>query len=115
MQILNGAWVLATDSQNVGKTEGWFGRISPEAQPVPVPSIIQQVFPGYHGVAWYWHVFRLNTGLQQEERVLIRFGSVDYLAQVWLNGHYQGGAEGGETPFEFDISDSLNRSGENLL
>src|SRR5258706_8621839 len=53
VQILSGSWMLATDSQNVGQAEGWFAGVAPEAQPAPVPGIIQQVFPSYHGVAWY--------------------------------------------------------------
>jgi beta-galactosidase/beta-glucuronidase len=115
LQILNGSWLLATDSRNAGKAEGWFARMSPEAQPAPVPGILQQVFPGYHGVAWYWHSFRLLAGLPPKERLLLHFGAVDYLAEVWLNGHYLGAREGGETPFEFDVTDTISRSGENLL
>ena len=114
-QILNGPWVLATDRRNAGKAEGWSRRVSPEAQAAPVPGIIQQVFPGYHGVAWYWHVFRLQTVVQPDERLLIRFGAVDYLGEVWLNGQYLGAREGGETPFEFDVTESVNGEGENLL
>jgi beta-galactosidase/beta-glucuronidase len=58
MQILNGTWKLATDPDNAGRKERWFDAIRPEAKDAPVPGVIQQVYPAYHGVAWYWHAFR---------------------------------------------------------
>mgnify|MGYP005851833899 CR=1 FL=1 len=54
---LSGIWKLARDPQNVGRAERWFEAPRPEAEDVPVPGIIQQVFSGYHGVAWYWLSF----------------------------------------------------------
>jgi beta-galactosidase/beta-glucuronidase len=114
-RTLSGAWKLATDPQNVGRSERWFESVRAEAQDAPVPGIIQQVFPAYHGVAWYWHSFDLSGGGLNGGRALIRFGAVDYLADVWLNGAYLGAYEGGETPFEFDVTDSLKTNGSNLL
>lgn len=114
-QTLSGDWKLATDPNNVGRNERWFEGVRPEAQDAPVPGIIQQVFPAYHGVAWYWNSFDLNGGDLNGDRALLRFGAVDYLADVWLNGKYLGAYEGGETPFEFDVSDSLKTNGNNLL
>ena len=114
-QTLSGTWKLAVDPENKGRTDRWFEVVRPDAQDAPVPGIIQQVFPGYHGVAWYWHSFRLLPGPTTEDRVLIRFGAVDYVADVWLNGTYAGTYEGGETPFAFDVTDAIRTEGENLL
>ncbi len=50
-------WLLATDPTNVGREQEWFQATQPEAQPTKVPWIIQDAFPGYHGVAWYWRDF----------------------------------------------------------
>ena len=115
MHILKGRWKLATDPGNAGRDEGWFERIRRNAVDAPVPGVIQQAFPGYHGVAWYWHRFRLEARPSPDDRVLIRFGAVDYLADVWLNGTHLGAYEGGETPFEFDITREVKRKGDNLL
>jgi hypothetical protein len=117
MQTLNGTWILATDPDNTGRTAHWFDAIQSDAQPAPVPGIIQQVFPGYHGVAWYWHSFELAESGAPGERVLLRFGAVDYLAEVWLNGKLAGSHEGGETPFELDITELAytGAGGDNLL
>jgi hypothetical protein len=61
MQRLDGVWLLAVDPTNCGRAERWFERPHAEARPAPVPGIIQQIFPDYHGVAWYWHRFLLRT------------------------------------------------------
>ena len=106
MQILNGTWKLAADPDNAGRDEHWFDAVRSEAQDAPVPGVIQQVYPGYHGVAWYWHSFHHDERGAPGERVLIRFGAVDYLAEVWLNGRWAGSHEGGETPFELDVTES---------
>jgi len=115
VQMLSGTWKLAVDPANEGLKNRWFEGIRPEGKEAPVPGIIQQVFPGYHGVAWYWHSFRVASGRARGDRVLIRFGAVDYLADVWINGKHAGTYEGGETPFEFDVTDSIQTEGENLL
>lgn len=115
LQVLNGKWSLVTDPENRGREQRWFDSIQDGAQSAPVPGVIQQVFPGYHGVAWYWHRFRPLRAPLASERVLLRFGAVDYLAEVWVNGVPVGGYEGGETPFELDITNALEAHGDNLL
>ena len=101
VQVLSGEWKIAVDPRNQGRAEHWFEAIRPDAQPAPVPGIIQQVFPGYHGLAWYWHSFHLGAPAGGD-RLLLHFGAVDYLADVWVNGKPAGSYEGGETPFEFE-------------
>ena len=120
MQELDGGWLLATDGQNIGKQEGWYeSGPTAGARPVTVPGLIQDRFPNYHGVAWYWHTFRVGGGAGPfdlaTERLLLRFGAVDYLGEVWLNGQYAGCCEGGETPFEFDVSKAIRLDADNLL
>ena len=115
MQTLNGVWKIATDPENKGREKRWFDRIQPAAQSVPVPGIIQQAFPAYHGVAWYWHTFGAVRRISAGNRALLRFGAVDYLCDVWVNGRHVGGHEGGETPFEVDLTRALRRTGRNLL
>lgn len=112
---LEGIWKLAVDPDNKGREERWYESIRPDAQDAPVPGIIQQVFPAYHGVAWYWHTFGEFSLCPEGDRAVIRFGAVDYRADVWLNGCYLGFFEGGETPFTFDITETYNRTAGNLL
>lgn len=50
-----------------------------------------------------------------KERTLLRFGAVDQVAEVWLNGHLLGVHEGGYLPFFFDVTETIRRDGENEL
>jgi len=113
-QRLPDTWMLATDPDNAGRAGRWFAEPQPDARPAAVPGIIQQVFPGYHGVAWYWTRLEPQRLPAADERAILSFGAVDYLAEVWVNGVAVGGYEGGETPFELDVTAPL-RAGANLI
>jgi beta-galactosidase/beta-glucuronidase len=41
------------------------------------------------------------------ERVMLRFGAVDYSATVWIDGRLAGSHTGGYTPFALDVTDLL--------
>jgi len=115
MQALNGEWRLATDPANCGREERWFAAMRDEAIVAAVPGVIQQILPDYHGVVWYWHRFRATQPAMAHERYLLRFGAVDYLADVWLNGQPVGGHEGADTPFSLDVTAALRPDADNLL
>ena len=100
-------WRIATDPKNEGREAKWFAAPREEAKPTKVPWIIQDAFPGYHGVAWYWREFDAPTNPHAGGRYLLRFWAVDYLAEVWLNGTRVGEHEGGETPFVLDVTDAI--------
>ena len=104
---LDGRWLLATDPANQGVEQAWFKQPVAEAQETAVPWIIQDAFPGYHGVAWYWRDFQAPANPHAQGRYLLRFWAVDYKADVWLNGIPVGSHEGGETPFTLDVTDSI--------
>ena len=112
---LDGRWLIATDPDNAGRDEQWFAAPRPEAKETRVPWIIQAPFPGYHGVAWYWHTFSPPAQPAALAKYMLRFWAVDYKADVWLNGTWLGGHEGGESPFMFDATGALRPGQENLL
>ena len=113
IQALDGQWKIVRDEENHGARLDWQLSIPPEAADAPVPGIIQEVFPFYDGVAWYYT--RFNPRVESSGRVLLRFGSVDYFAEVWLNGAPLGKHEDGEEPFVFDVTDFIAWNRENLL
>jgi beta-galactosidase/beta-glucuronidase len=116
VQSLDGSgWKLATDPRNVGRNDQWFATPRSDAVDARVPWIIQDAFPGYHGVAWYWRDFVVPTHPQPEGRCLLRFWAVDYKADVWLNGQPVGGHEGGETPFTLDVTEAIQAGRTNRL
>ncbi len=108
-------WRLATDPSNVGRTEKWFEGVRPEAKPTRVPWIIEDAFPGYDGVVWYWKKFRAPANPNENGPSLLKLWAVDFKADVWLNGQYLGGHEGGETPFTLDATSAARPGEENLL
>ena len=112
---LTDGWFIAKDEKNEGMTHGWEKEIVGAAIPAAVPSIIQQFFPGYHGLAYYWCRFTPTVDMSEGDRTILRFGGVDYKADVWLNGVYLGADESGETPFSFDATDAIKIGEENLL
>ena len=112
---LDGDWRLATDPQNVGVSEKWYAKPVASAKPTKVPWIIQDAFPAYHGLAWYWRNFTAPRNPHAQGRYLLRFWAVDYKADVWLNGVRVGGHEGGETPFVLDVTDAIKRGRTNRL
>ncbi|MCX7029805.1 MAG: hypothetical protein NTU62_06745, partial [Spirochaetes bacterium] len=52
---------------------------------------------------------------QRGRRLFVRFGSVNYLAEVWLNGEFLGAHEGGHLPFQFDVSGRLSAGANRLV
>lgn len=108
-------WKIATDPKNIGREEKWFNATAADAKPTKVPWIIQDIFPGYQGVAWYWREFEVTANPHDNGRFILRFLTVDYLAEVWVNGVKVGQHEGAEAPFEFDVTDAIQSGGKNLL
>lgn len=68
-------WRLAIDPQNAGREQKWFETPRPEAKPTKVPWIIQDAFPGYHGVAWYWRNFTAPLTLSRTGGICSAFGT----------------------------------------
>ncbi len=63
---------------------------------------------------WYRRSFDVDSGWAGRS-VTLRFGSANYVADVWLNGVWLGYHEGASTPFAFDVSGELLLGEENVL
>ena len=112
---LDGPWLAATDSDNHGRDEQWWTQPTGQVRAAPVPGVIENIFPGYHGLVWYWRKFTVSARTLPNGRIILRFWNVDYQASVWLNGHYIGQHEGAEGLFTFDVTDTIKTDGSNLL
>ena len=64
--------------------------------------------------AWYARSFRLPEGFFKG-RLLLHFGAVDQICQVYVNGYLAGEHTGGYTPFTLDITQYIRKTGENRL
>jgi hypothetical protein len=119
---LNGRWEFRFDAQEQGLAEGWE---KPGAagynQTIVVPfpweselSLIHQI-KGAPKVGWYRRQFKVPADFPKGNHVWLRFGAVDWRADVWLNGRKVAEHEGGYTPFEADITDVVDRTGDNVV
>jgi len=112
---LSGYWDFRFDPRNAGLEAGW-GQGLENTRPIAVPAAWNDQFEDsrdYLGDAWYQTRFNLPWGWEQQ-RVYVRFSSVNYQAEVWLNGNRLGTHDGGHLPFEFDATPHVRREG-NLL
>ncbi|MFH0760306.1 MAG: glycoside hydrolase family 2 TIM barrel-domain containing protein [Bacteroidota bacterium] len=112
---LDGEWLLAKDPENRGMNEGWWKIPNSGAKPVKVPWIVQDVFPAYHGIVWYWHNFFVPKNNYPDGRTLLRFWSIDYVGDLWFNNHFIGRYESGNVPFVIDVTDVVISDDTNHL
>ena len=109
-------WDFRPDPAAEGKAAGWAEGFT-GGRPIAVPASWNDLFDDvrdYLGDAWYQVHFDLPWGWE-ERRVHLRFGSVNYLAEVWLNGARLGDHEGGHLPFGFDVTPHLRRERNRLV
>ncbi|MBR0226278.1 MAG: hypothetical protein IJL92_09495 [Thermoguttaceae bacterium] len=109
---LDGTWRVCLDANNVGRTESWFQSALVETVDIPVPGVLQQAYPDYHGVVWYERDFLTPENPNVDGRAILRFWQAEYRADVWLNGVSVGFHEGGEEMFELDVTDALKPVGQ---
>jgi len=119
---LNGPWYFATDDEapirgrHRNDTDDPFR--PPLTETILVPFCPQSAasglsLQGHHPVLWYRRSFTLSDE-ERAGRVILTFGAVDFVGEVWVNGAYQGSHRGGYTPFRFDITHIVG-SGENTV
>jgi hypothetical protein len=119
---LNGPWQFRFDATDEGLKAGWD---KPDAsgfdRTIVVPFPWESELSGIHEpkgapkVGWYRRRFRVPGDFPADQRVWLRFGAVDWRADVWVNGTKVGDHEGGYTPFEFDVTDAVKRDAENTI
>jgi beta-galactosidase len=128
---LDGPWLVerATFSTDLTMTsrDSSLGAIEAEAdgrqlpdhddagwEPLIVPGTLNEPPDGQEGGAWYRRHFEVPVSWGGES-VTIRFGSANYVADVWLNGNWLGYHEGGSTPFALAAGEALQPGGDNLV
>ena len=126
--LLNGKWQTIIDPFDSGI--GWRG-IYKDSKPTGKNDFLEYSFdddntlnvPGdfnsqmpelkwYESTVWYKKTFTCTP--DENHRLFIHFGAVNYVTDVFLNGKKLGRHEGGFTPFQFEIT-SLVKPGENAI
>mmetsp|Transcript_64697 Transcript_64697/g.107496 ORF Transcript_64697/g.107496 Transcript_64697/m.107496 type:complete len:654 (+) Transcript_64697:144-2105(+) len=112
---LNGLWKYAVTSAAATVPRRWDGHIL-------VPFAVESQLSGVQRLLeptealWYQCRFALRRAAAVgQQRFFLRFEAVDYQTEVWLNGGYLGNHTGGYTPFAFDASHLMHRTGSNTL
>jgi len=128
---LSGTWQAVPDQYEQFGDEGAFGgdgiydppadashpvdAVVDDGYEVAVPGCWNEELAGfeqYEGAMWY---ARRVDWDGRADRAFLRFGAVNYRADVWLNGDHLGSHEGGFTPFAFEVTDHLEDRTDNLL
>ena len=111
---LNGAWRFCfDDARRISSPQDidvWPLQINVPFAPESAASGIADT--GFHAACWYEREFDC---MPAQDRVILRFGAVDYAAQVWVNGQLVVTHEGGHTPFSCDITTMLNSTGRQTV
>ncbi|XP_015380321.1 PREDICTED: beta-glucuronidase [Diuraphis noxia] len=118
VKSLDGMWNfrLSLPDPLVGFKERWYMKDLSKTGPVmqmPVPSsyndvMVDKKIRDHVGLVWYDRsFFAPESWRQQGYRVFLRFGSVNYAAQVWVNTHLVLNHEIGHLPFQRDITANL--------
>lgn len=109
---------FAYDDDDRGRDEHWERRPEVFDREIQLPFAPESSASGigdtrYHPIVWY----RLElSGAELEaagrhsqgDRFILHFGAVDYLADVWVDGTHVTRHEGGQTPFNVDITAALD-------
>ena len=102
---LNGPWDFSIGESSFDK------KITvPYACEAPLSGIGDK---GFHKLVWYRRNFTLPQEMQGK-RILLHFGAVDYICDVWVNGNHVYSHTGGQVGFEADITESI-LDGENTI
>jgi beta-galactosidase/beta-glucuronidase len=115
---LDGPWTFTFDDKDEGLVSKW-PKTSLETTPshqITVPYAFQTPASGInlieaHEVLWYERrITDIRTAAEKANgnRLLLRFGAVDYECSVWVDGILVGGHRGGHVPFDIDVSDALD-------
>lgn len=94
--------------------EGW----TLNGKPIYMPFPPQSALSDYTGKIGSHLVYETRVQIPEDfkkERILLHFGAVDQIAEVWVNDKCVGRHEGGYLPFCFDVTDYVTCDGENKV
>ena len=108
-QNLNGLWEYAILPEGQAEPTSFDGKIL-------VPFAVESSLSGVQKrmdekqELWYKRSFTVPSSWKGKQ-VLLHFGAVDWRTEVFVNDIKVGSHQGGYTPFSFDITSFLNKSG----
>ena len=119
---LNGKWDFRFDADDQGLKADWSKPDAPGFdKKIVVPFCWESELSGIGNakdapkIGWYRRTFDVPKDFPKGDRVWLRFGAVDWRADVWVDNAKVGDHEGGYTPFEFDVTDKLKGDGPHTV
>lgn len=119
---LNGPWRFRFDADDAGLKQRWQeGDGAGFDRSITVPFGWESELSGLAAtrepskIGWYRRTFRVPDAFPRDQRVWIHFQAVDWRADVWVNGKKVAEHEGGYSPFSADVTEAVDRSGDNTL
>jgi len=115
MKLLNGKWNFVTDANDrlsYAKAFELLQKKNTRKMKIPVNWELAGLH-NFSGSVWFVKTFNFKSSSNGLN--ILEFKGVDYFADVWLNGNYLGNHEGYFQSFYFDVTDVLNKNGNNYL
>ncbi|MGT2887093.1 beta-glucuronidase [Streptococcus didelphis] len=109
MYDLSGVWNFKLGEHDPGKKLS-----SGEVMVVPTSFndvVVDKDKRNYIGDFWYERFLDIPQ-INQDQELVLRFGSVTHAAKVYVNGQFLGQHQGGFTPFEIVIPEHLHQDGQ---
>ncbi|WP_231638758.1 glycoside hydrolase family 2 protein, partial [Paenibacillus sp. JCM 10914] len=120
---LNGQWSFLLNSEGAGDDTNECASLQGGEQTlfnseITVPfswaSPLSGIERNEKGVGWYRRSVKWEPQ-EDNARIFLRFGAVDYLCDVWVNGTHVGSHQGGYGTFEFDVTTAWHTEQDNVL
>jgi beta-galactosidase/beta-glucuronidase len=112
-QNLNGLWDYAIIKAGSAEPTNFDGKI---LVPFAVESSLSGVMKtvGGENELWYKRLFTVPASWKGK-KVMLNFGAVDWRSEIYINDIKVGSHQGGYTPFSFDVTPFLSKSGDQKL
>ena len=111
-QNLNGLWNYAVTPVGAETFEAEGKILVPFAIESSLSGVGKSV--GRDNALWYEREFTVPSKWKGRD-IILHFGAVDWLSELWINGQKVGEHKGGFTPFEYNITPHLKKSGRQTL
>lgn len=108
---LNGVWEYAITKTGTAPSAMDGTIVVPFSPESPLSGVMRTLKPDE--TLWYTRTIDIPDGFEQK-RVLLHFGAVDQIAEIYVNGIFAGKHTGGYTAFTFDITPLLCEHGNTL-